>query len=398
MRILAIETSCDETAVAVVEDLRLHASRLRSRQNQTRFRILSNVISSQVKTHAPFGGVVPNLAKREHQRNLVPVLLRALEEAGLLKNHKTQITNHKQISKSKTQTIQTILEREQDLFTRLEASPLLTQIPPVDAIAVTIGPGLAPALWVGVNFARALAYAWNKPIIPVNHMEAHLYSNFYGPRRTFRYPTLCLTVSGGHTQLILMTSLKRYRVLGETRDDAAGEAFDKGARLLGLAYPGGPKLAELAREGNPRAFAFPRPMLNQPAGGQNHEFSFAGLKTSLLYLLKDNPELLKRKADLAASYEAAIVDVLVAKTLRAAREFRAKTVFIAGGVAANQKLRRELREQATLLPTAPRVYAPEKYLSTDNAVMVAMAAAITTSRLPPNNSWQRLDADANLGL
>ncbi|MBI3305078.1 tRNA (adenosine(37)-N6)-threonylcarbamoyltransferase complex transferase subunit TsaD [Candidatus Parcubacteria bacterium] len=393
MRILAIETSCDETAIAIVEA---------AGKTAPRFKILSNVVSSQVKTHAPFGGVVPNLAKREHQRNLVPVVIHALREAKLLAVARGQKLGVR-VRKKKTLTtsylpLATILEREPDLLTRLGASPLLTHVPAIDALAVTIGPGLAPALWVGVNFARALAYAWGKPLIPVNHMEAHLYSNFYGPRRTFHYPIVCLTVSGGHTQLIVLKSLKKYRVLGETRDDAAGEAFDKGARLLGIPFPGGPHLAKLARQGNPAAFNFPRPMINPPAGGQNHEFSFAGLKTALLYLLRDNPTFIQRKADLAASFEAAIVDVLVIKTMRAAREHRAHTIFLAGGVAANQKLRRELRKQAKLLPTAPRVYAPERNLSTDNAVMVAMAAAIATSRRPTTVSWQYLGADANLGL
>ncbi|MBI2624543.1 tRNA (adenosine(37)-N6)-threonylcarbamoyltransferase complex transferase subunit TsaD [Candidatus Parcubacteria bacterium] len=393
MRILAIETSCDETAAAVVEDLQLRASRLRSKQNQARFRILSNVVSSQVKIHAPFGGVVPNLAKREHQKNLVPVFLETLGKAKLL-NSNSEIRISKLVQNSKFKILHSILEREPELLNQVVKRVLSLKPPPIDAIAVTIGPGLAPALWVGVNFARALAYVWNKPLIPVNHMEAHLYSNFYGPRRTFRYPIVCLTVSGGHTQLILMTSLKRYRVLGETRDDAAGEAFDKGARLLGLAYPGGPKLAGLARNGDPYTFAFPRPMLKD----KSYDFSFAGLKTSLLYLLKDDPKLLGRKADLAASYEAAIVDVLTAKTLRAAREFRAKTIFIAGGVAANKKLRSQTIQRTASLIPKPHVYAPEDNLSTDNAVMIAIAAFVATSRLPATDNWKDVAANANLQL
>lgn len=396
MRILAIETSCDETAAAVVDVVKG-----RGRNTAPRFRILSNVVSSQAKLHAKFGGVVPNLAKREHQKNLVPVLMMALRVAGLVRHSEGvppkagRPKNLRDPSLAlKMTTVRDILEREPDLFARLKASPRLTRIPTIDAIAATIGPGLAPALWVGVNFARALAYAWQKPLIPVNHMEAHLYSNFYGKRRAIRYPIVCLTVSGGHTQLILLTALKKYRVLGETRDDAAGEAFDKGARLLGLPYPGGPHLAALAERGNPKAFDFPRPMLKD----RNYEFSFAGLKTSLLYLLKGDPQLIRKKADLAASYETAIIEVLVAKTLRAAREFGAKTVFIAGGVAANRKLRREMTEQARRLPANPTVYAPEDNLSTDNAAMIAMAATIPGKKLPALNTWKHISANANLAL
>lgn len=408
MRILGIETSCDETAVAVV-DVIGPAKRLR-------VRVLSNVVASQVKLHAQFGGVVPNLAKREHQRNLVPVLLMALEKAGLLdkvkvkeQKVKAQIKNQNILSPIRY-TLSAIFEREPDLFARMVPRVTALPAPKVDAVAVTVGPGLAPALWVGVNFARALSYLWAKPLIAVNHLEGHIYTNLLPERiansgrrtgktrsirytlRAIRFPALALIVSGGHTELVLMRRYGDYRVLGETRDDAAGEAFDKVAKMLGLGFPGGPIISRLAARGNPKAFRFPRPMFSTA----NFDFSFSGLKTAVLYTLRGRGPLSEQtKRDVAASFERAAVDVLVAKTLSAAKQYRAKTVMIGGGVAANVELRARLtRELRRSLPGVPLLL-PDSRLTGDNALMIALAGWFNRKQ---KVHWEYVRAEANLRL
>lgn len=330
MRILGIETSCDETAAAVVENGTL---------------VLSNVISSQISLHQAHGGVVPELAARGQVTAIVPVIDAALEEAG-------------------------------------------TSIDEIDAIAFTNTPGLAGSLLVGVNAAKAWAWSTGKPMIPVNHLEGHVHANWLHridqPSAQIEFPAVCLLVSGGHTELILMRSHDEYELLGQTIDDAAGEAFDKGARLLGLGYPGGPAIQRAAEEGDPAAFAFPRSQL-----GGSLDFSFSGLKTSLLrqvdpYRLPDDrpkdtgaifpkhrPPLYRDDwplADLAASYQEAIVDVLAAKTVQAAEETGARTIVIAGGVAANRGLRERIQQNA---PTGGLVSWPALEYCTDNAAMIA---------------------------
>lgn len=405
MRILGIETSCDETAAAVIEATGPAA--------RPCIRILSNVIASQAKLHAKFGGVVPHLAKREHQRNLVPVFSMALREAGL-RNPKAEARNPKQILDSKFKILNSILEREPDLLARVLKRVAPLKPPAIDAVAVTVGPGLAPALWVGVNFAKALAYLWEKPIIPVNHLEGHIYTNLLPQfdrverRKTkvqcfrspipylltpIRFPALCLIVSGGHTELVLMPGRSRYRVIGETRDDAAGEAFDKVAKMLGLGFPGGPVISRLAERGNLHAISFPRPMLH----AANFDFSFSGLKTAVLYTIRDRRRLTERaKRDIAASFEQAAVDVLVAKTVRAAGQYRVKTVMIGGGVAANKKLRADLGQalQRSLPDTC--YLTPDTSLTGDNALMIALAGYF--NRKKKTARWAAIRADANLRL
>lgn len=323
MKILAIETSCDETAIAVIE------------ASAAQFNILSSHISSQVKIHRPFGGVVPNLAKREHQKNL-PILLKKVLK---------------------------------------ETTPLtLRGAPDIDAIAVTSGPGLEPALWQGITFAGALSKEWKKPLIAVNHLEGHIYSAFMHDSKFIIpnsiFPLLALIVSGGHTELVLVKKHLNYKILGETLDDAAGEAFDKVARMLGLPYPGGPEISKIAVKGNPKAINFPRPMLNS----KDLNFSFSGLKTSVLYYLRDLQVKLDAKAaaDIAASFEQAAVDVLVLKTLKAVEKFKPKTVTLGGGVAANDKLRDELSSK--LYAVGHTLLLPEKQFTGDNAAMIAVAA------------------------
>ncbi len=338
MRILAIETSCDETALALVE-----AS---GGLKKPKFKVLKNIVSSQIAVHRPFGGVVPNLAKREHLKNL-PILFEKIFGVK------------------------------------------------IDVVAVTVGPGLEPALWTGVNFAKEIhkEYFPKTPIIGANHLEGHLYSfllakNHSNVLKNIRmiYPAVHLVASGGHTILILMKSLTNWRKLGETRDDAVGEVFDKVARMLGLSYPGGPEVERLAGVGNPDAIVFPRPMMST----KDYDFSFSGLKTSVLYHLRDNPKA--RKQNVAASFQKAAIDTLVVKTLRAAKEFKAKSIMLSGGVASNRTLRKELKVISRKLSV--NFFAAAKKFNTDNAVMIAVAAYIQRLR----NKKRPLRAQANLNL
>ena len=332
MRILAIETSCDDTGLALVE-----AS---GTTKAPHFKVLENLVSSQIKIHRPFGGVVPNLAKREHIKNL-PMLYKKL------------LVSHASFLKS------------------------------LDCVAVTVGPGLEPALWTGINFAEELAKIHKKKIIGANHMEGHLYS-FLLTQKTKRdkklemrdeeiFPAVALVVSGGHTILLLLKNLTHWKKLGETRDDAAGEAFDKVARLLELPYPGGPEIEKLAREGDANAIPFPRPMLHE----KNYDFSFSGLKTSVLYYLRDNAKL-NNKADVAASFQRAALDVLIAKTIRAARGHGARSIILCGGVAANKPLRAALGKEARKIGL--NYFVPDFEYNNDNAAMIAAAAYMSTFR------------------
>lgn len=330
MNILAIETSCDETAIAFVKC----SGGLR----EPRFKILKNIVSSQVAVHRPFHGVVPNLAKREHLKNLPIVLKKVLGKTKL------------------------------------------------DYIAVTVGPGLEPALWAGINFSEELSKKLKKPIIGVNHMEGHLYSN-YLKKSKIQFPATALIVSGGHTILLNMKSTTKWIKLGETLDDAAGEAFDKVARMLKLPYPGGPEIQKLAGKGNPKAIQFPRPMLNK----KNHSFSFSGLKTSVLYYLRDNPKT--NKADVAASFQQAVIDVLVKKTMRASEEFKTKSIMLCGGVAANQPLREAMKKAAK--DKKLNFIVPDFKFNTDNAAMMAPAAYIN---LLSKKKKLKLEAQGSLSI
>jgi len=332
MKILAFETSCDETALALVEG----SGELKS----PKFKVIENLVSSQINIHRPFGGVVPNLAKREHLKNL-PLLL----------------------NKSKS----------------------LKRIKDIDLIAVTVGPGLEPALWTGVNFAKDLSKKYKKPIIGGNHLEGHLYSFLLSHKKPIKFPAIGLIVSGGHTILLKMDSLIKWKKIGETRDDAVGEAFDKVARILGLPYPGGPEVEKLAKKGK-ASIEFPRPMLNH----KNYDFSFSGLKTSVLYFLRDNPKT--KKADVAASFQKAAVDVLVTKTLKAVKEFGAETVILGGGVAANKNLRDSLQREVKKLKSEFLV--PKEKFNTDNASMIAASSYINFLK----KKKYRITAQANLNM
>jgi len=300
MKILGIETSCDETAAAVVED---------------GVRILSNQIASQVELHARYGGIVPEVASRQHILAIIPILKQAMTEAGATWDD-------------------------------------------LDGIAVTIGPGLAGSLLVGVNVAKAIALAHNLPITGVNHLEGHIYANWL-TNSTPVFPLVCLIVSGGHSDLVLMRGHGDYVVLGRTRDDAAGEAFDKAARILGLGYPGGPAIQQAARNGNASSIQLPRAWLKGSS-----DFSFSGVKTALLRLVEGGK--ISSGADGAASFQEAVIEVLVTKTIAAAKERRVKQILLAGGVASNELLREWLVKNSPI-----PVQVPEPVLCTDNAAMIA---------------------------
>lgn len=407
IRILAIETSCDETAIAIIEG--------GEDKKCPRFLVRSSIVSSQVAIHAEWGGVVPNIAKREHQKNLVPVLLQALKEYKLTTKKGTATDADNKI-------LTDILAREPELLEQFKKNIAPLSIPEIDAIAVTQGPGLEPALWVGVNFARALSYMWEKPLIGINHMEGHVAvalllkesdkKSKAAPQavsykvQSIKHPAITLLVSGGHTELVLIKKPFQYEVIGETRDDAAGEAFDKVAKMLDLGYPGGPVISRLAQKGDAKAFTFPRPMIGAP----NLDFSFSGLKTSVLYtvqkLQEKNMLTAKTKRDIAASFQEAVVDTLVRKTLKAIQAHKAKSFILGGGVAANAELRARLKKTISASNPQIQIYLPSPSLTGDNALMIATAAYLTllhNKKLLTKSSkaytlWKTMRPEANLRI
>ncbi len=310
MRILAIESSCDETAIAILNGI------------DDSLRVESSLVRSQIDIHAAYGGVVPEVAAREHLEMITSMIARSVRPDGA----------------------------------------------GIDAIAVTAGPGLAPALRVGVEVAKTLAWAWKKPLIPVCHLEGHIYANWI--ENAPEFPVLALIVSGGHTELVFMRDHGSFERLGETLDDAAGEAFDKVAKMLGLPYPGGPAVDRLAAQGSPKAFAFPRPMINR----DDAMFSFSGLKTAVLYELRKNDTRMADeafRADIAASFQEAIVETLVEKTMRTAGKCMPKSIVLAGGVAANATLRDRLKEATE--HRGMTMHLPPFQYSLDNAAMIGAA-------------------------
>ena len=311
MNILAIESSCDETAAAVVQDGR---------------KVLSNIISSQIEIHKLYGGVVPEIASRKHIEKVIQVVDEALKEASLTMDE-------------------------------------------IDAVAVTYGPGLVGALLVGVSAAKSIAFAHNKPLIGVHHIEGHISAN-YIENEELEPPFLCLVVSGGHTNLVIVKDYGEYEVLGKTRDDAAGEAFDKVARAIGLGYPGGPKIQKISEEGNKDAIAFPRAKV----ADNPFDFSFSGLKSSVLNYINScemkGEEI--NKADIAASFQEAVVDVLVSHTIEGAKQLGFKKIAMAGGVASNTVLREVMKEACER--RGFKFYHPSPILCTDNAAMIGAAA------------------------
>jgi N6-L-threonylcarbamoyladenine synthase len=377
--ILAIETSCDETAAAVLE-MKATPPNPPSARGGTgpQIKTLSSVVKSQISIHKSFGGVVPEAAARAHVKNILPVVKKALAEAKITSPNLS-------------------LKKERNGPISLLAKEELRE---VNYIAITVGPGLIPSLIVGVEFVRALGLATEKPIIPVNHMMGHLYSPF-GRLNAKRYalnanlfPMISLIVSGGHTILTVMKNIRDYKVLGQTVDDAAGEAFDKVAKLLRLPYPGGPEVGRLAmRSKNP--VNFPRPMINS----KNYNFSFSGLKTAVLYYvqsLQPTNYNLQAKQNICAGFQNAAVDVLVTKTLRAVKEYGAKSISLSGGVAANKSLRQMLKVKCQMLGL--KFFAPPQNLCTDNAEMIGLAACFMLHNGFKPKNYKTIKADPNLSL
>ena len=351
MLILGIETSCDDTAAAVIE--------AKGGFKKPTFSVLANTSYSQVAIHKKFGGIVPNLASRAHLQKIFPTIKEALRAAK-------------------------------------------TKIEDIDLIAITRGPGLMPSLLIGVNAARALAYRFRKSIIGINHIEGHIYSNWLANKK-IEFPAIILTVSGGHTELVLIKDYGKYKVIGRTLDDAAGEAFDKAARLLDLGFPGGPLIAAEAAKCPTLRVAtrrveikLPRPMINS----KDFNFSFSGLKTAVLYLYND---LIKKyppeeiKPAFAAEVQNAIVDVLVSKTIKAVEKFNPKTIMVSGGVSANKKLREIMAEKVA--PFGIPLLIPDFAYTTDNAAMIAVAGYFNyLKKKPAADAWKKLEANANLEL
>lgn len=360
IKILAIETSCDETAAAVVT------------KNGGDVNILSNIIASQINIHKKYGGVFPEIASRAHTEKIIPVVERALN-----------VTRYKLRVKTPYNALTYNLLRN------------------IDVIAITIGPGLIGSLLIGVNFAKTLAYAKNLPIIGINHLLGHIYSN-WAKKPYPMFPALILIVSGGHTGLYLMKSHNNIQTLGETLDDAAGEAFDKVAKLLGLGYPGGPAIAdEVAKVKSYKVkvtsdIKLPRSMLNSG----DYNFSFSGLKTAVLYKVKELSRItcnLSRitSAAVAASFQQTVLDILIGKTIQAAYEFKPKSICLCGGVSANKELRQQLKMAVKKLPSKTSYHIPPIELSTDNAAMIGIAASYHLDQV---TKWDNIHANANLKL
>jgi N6-L-threonylcarbamoyladenine synthase len=376
MKILGIDTSCDDTSIALVNQY--------GSDTDPSFDIISNAISSQIKIHRKWGGVFPALAKREHQKNLVVVLKKCLQAPKYLKTNKekTQALDINQIKE--------ILQREPGLADKLIKFLNSYQKPDIDLIAVTVGPGLEPCLWTGINFAKALSFAWNIPLIPANHIEGHMLSVLNADQK-IKFPAISLVASGGHTQIVLIEKHGKYEILGKTRDDAAGECFDKIARILGLPYPGGPVVEKMAKSfdiKNPKFnIKLPRPMLNT----DDFDFSFSGLKTAVLYdFKKRKPSERKSKNYIKEMcYEAqnAIFDVLAKKTIKAGKLNNVKTIILGGGVSASQSLKEFLSAKINKeLPEVDFVI-PVKELSTDNGAMIAITAYFHKDKIYNSNNF-----------
>ena len=385
MKILSIETSCDETAISVVN--------FKSKKS---FEVLSDSVLSQIEIHKQYGGVFPAVAKREHTNNIFPLLLGSLKNSGLLFKTKTE----KKIDKKILKKVEKILVRDEQNFENIIYLLKNYKKPKIDAVAVTYGPGLEMALWTGFNVARALCEIWKIELIPVNHMEGHIFSSLIEEKSKNKFevlepvfPNISLLISGGHTEIIFSKKFGNYKKIGQTLDDAVGEAYDKSARLLGISYPGGPEISKLAEsykeKKSGRKISLPRPMLNK----NNLDFSFSGLKTAVLYLVKNqekNSKVNKNfKQELCAEFEDAVSEVLTKKTKKAIKKFEAKSLIIGGGVSANNRLRKDFGDfenifnqkngasQTTKAQARAfqkfQVFLPNKRYTGDNALMIAVA-------------------------
>ena len=416
MIVLGIETSCDETAISLIES-----------RDGTDITVLADKTLTQIELHKQYGGVFPAMAKREHSRNLIPLLKEVLAESNFgIPNIEYRISNEE------IGNIKELLTREPEMLEQfLDFIPTIEK-PRIDAIAVTEGPGLEPCLWTGINLAKALEKIWEIPVIPVNHMEGHIISALMhrgneisnSPKylisnkstkskteisdefhksyklQTISYPALALLISGGHTELVLIKELGEYEIIGQTRDDAVGEAFDKVARLLGLPYPGGPEISRLAEAARNKSltdnlklttYNLPRPMINSG----DFDFSFSGIKTAVLYLIKKLPKLTDEiKTGIALEFENAVTEVLLLKTRQALEQYGARCLLLGGGVIANTHIRRSF--DALSRQTGVPLLVPEKEMTTDNAQMIAAVGLIRASR--DRQSPKTLKATGNMRL
>lgn len=388
MKILAIETSCDETAISLIEAVGNIVDH-EGKPTVPSFAVLESALFSQIDIHAVYGGVFPAIAKREHAKRIVPMVAEVLRthyiERSNSEIHETVSGEKNLVEKQQSEKqLAELLTKEPEVLADLESHNLASWLPDIDAIAVTQGPGLEPALWVGLNTARALAYMWQKPLILANHMKGHIISPLLHRGTDPVFPALAVLISGGHTELVLTASLSDFSVIGKTRDDAIGEAYDKVARLLGMPYPGGAELSKLAAQARtenitPR-FSLPRPMITS----DDLDFSFSGIKTAVLYLIRDlvaNGTIADEKnidsnikKHIALEFENAVADVLIKKITNAIETHNARTLLVGGGVIANPHLRVELSKLAE--SQGVEIYLPEQHLSTDNATMIGMAAYI----------------------
>lgn len=388
MKILSIETSCDETAVSLVEAT--------GDFPDAEYQILGNSLFSQIDIHREYGGVFPAVAKREHAKTLVPMLKKTLDEAF------PKLSDNQPTPPKSMGVVEELLERELGLFNDLKTYCESHPRPNIDLIAVTAGPGLEPTLWVGVNFAKALALLWNIPVVGVNHMEGHVLSSIFNGAHLakLQFPALSLLISGGHTELILMNDWHKYEKVGQTRDDAVGEAFDKVARLLGLPYPGGPEISRLASEareaGLPEFKKLPRPMLDS----KDLDFSFSGLKTAVRYAVQDKKLNEDEIRSVSRAFEDAVTEVLIKKTERAINEHEIKSLIIGGGVSANRHIRDTFAEFFNREYPDLALYLPDPKLSTDNSLMIALTGhARATESLAPNlEALGKLVASGNRSL
>ena len=391
MKLLSIETSADETAVSVVE--------VTGDFPDATYTLLGNALRTQIEMHREYGGIFPAMAKREHAKAFTPLLTEALKEAELLKEETHSLSD------SETERLHEILHREPDAAEALSAFLEQFADPEVDAIAVTSGPGLEPALWVGVNFAKALALHWRVPVIPVNHMEGHILASVYDSDRDeqlseITFPAVALLISGGHTELVLMKGWGQYEKVGQTRDDAVGEAFDKVARLMGLPYPGGPEIGKLAAAGRklslpPYKADLPRPMLHSG----DLDFSFSGLKTAVRYAIAEETLSETDKQSLARDFEDAVTEILLKKTDAAIDQHGIETIIVGGGVSASTYIRESFNKH--FLETHPEVtvYFPAPGLSTDNSIMIALAGhAKLDGALSPQAAHDLIKADGNKSI
>ena len=409
MKILAIETSCDESSISLFT-----ATETSSGVN---FEVSSTITQSQIDLHKDFGGVFPAMGRREHQKNLVPILLKILNQDVPTD---TQSENYSEIEQ--------ILSREAELLTLFKKYVTPIKNPGIDYICVTSGPGLEPALWVGISFAKALGALWNIPVIPVNHMEGPILSvlvpesatgnsnSFSVQTELFPFPALALLISGGHTEIVLVKNIGDYEIIGRTRDDAVGEAFDKVARILGLPYPGGPEVSKIALTYDTVSepiIKLPRPMIHS----KDYDFSFSGLKTAVLYFVKEhtaNPDLTisnafadkgydanrlsdEMKAAIAYEFQEAATEVITKKTLSAIHDFGIQTLIVGGGVSANKRIKESLMNEISEIIPTENIHFPTRELTGDNALMIGLAGYYKIKKAP-DTVYNDIRAEGNLKL